>query len=143
LRAVAQLAKRNPRLDGVDEATLLAAFEARETCGTTGFGRGIALPHCRVPGLAGCVAGVLSVPSGVEFKTLDARRARLFIFLVTPAEDEDTHMLLLGGAAHILGTAEAVDTLLAETTNEGLFAAFTACAETLLDASGRPRLGED
>ena len=48
LHAVARAAKLNHDLDQVSEGKIYRVLKAREAIGTTGFGRGIAIPHGRM-----------------------------------------------------------------------------------------------
>ena len=48
LAAIARLAKRHEGLAEIDESAILKKLEEREELGSTGFGKGIAIPHCRM-----------------------------------------------------------------------------------------------
>ena len=50
---IQELARRAGLTLGLDPGVVAAALEAREALGSTGLGRGFALPHARLPGLAG------------------------------------------------------------------------------------------
>ncbi|MCK5529283.1 MAG: PTS sugar transporter subunit IIA, partial [Kiritimatiellae bacterium] len=67
LEKIAHIAKKSSLLDGVTEADILAGFKNREELGSTGYGHGIAIPHCRLPGVEDFVVGVITVPAGVDF----------------------------------------------------------------------------
>lgn len=133
LAEIARLAKRHPALRDFDEAAIHAALTAREALGSTGFTRGIALPHCRLPGFDTFVAGLLTVPDGVAFKSLDGRKTRLFVFVIAPEEERfEEHNRVLGDIVEIVQDPEAVAELLRETTDAGLYACFRRKAMALL-----------
>ena len=46
--------------NGLDEAAVLAGIEEREKLGSTGFGRGVAIPHARIAGVNRPVAAFLA-----------------------------------------------------------------------------------
>ena len=46
-----QLAQRFASVYSLDPVTVLERIEERERLGSTGFGRGVAIPHARLPGL--------------------------------------------------------------------------------------------
>ena len=84
LREIAQTAKKNDILKGLDEQEILAGLKARESLGSTGFGKGIAIPHCRLKSVVDFVLGIITVPSGVDFEALDAEKVNLIIFIIAP-----------------------------------------------------------
>ncbi len=132
LAEIARLAKRHPALRDFDEAAIDAALTDREALGSTGFTRGIALPHCRLPGFDAFAAGLLTAPDGVPFKSLDGRKTRLFVFVISPEEERfEEHNRLMGDIAEIVQNPEAVAELLRETTDAGLYACFRKQAAAL------------
>lgn len=62
----------------------------REQLGSTGIGRGIAIPHAThadIPRLV-CVAG--SAPGGIDYDSLDGELVRrIFLFLASPAQNAE------------------------------------------------------
>ena len=50
---IGELARRGAAATGIDAAAVAGALQARERLGSTGLGKGFALPHARVPGLTG------------------------------------------------------------------------------------------
>lgn len=124
LREIAHLAKKSPLLKTISEDAVLRALEARETLGSTGFSEGMALPHARIPGLGHFILGIMTVPKGVPFKSLDGRKTRFFVFMIAPEEQTDAHLALLSQAADVLLLDGAMDTLAAETSDEALYLRF-------------------
>lgn len=74
----------------------------RERLGATVVGGQTAIPHCKVPGLAGVVAAFARAPEPVAFD-LDAGLARLFFFIFSPAEQPSAHLQVLSSIARLLG----------------------------------------
>ena len=85
LETIAALARQSPALAHMDEAALLKGLSEREELSTTGFGNGIAIPHCRLEGVENFVVGILSVPGGAEFAAMDGEPVKLFLFIIAPA----------------------------------------------------------
>ncbi|MCD6417545.1 PTS sugar transporter subunit IIA [bacterium] len=102
LRQIARIAKRCAVLSEVDEEQLFSAFLEREELGTTGFGRGIAIPHCRIEGIDQFVVGIITVPDGVDFDSIDGERVNIIVFIVAPAAESSEHIKLLSRISHIL-----------------------------------------
>jgi nitrogen PTS system EIIA component len=77
------------------KAEVLAALEAREERGSTGLGRGIAIPHAKIPGLrkhAGLIGR--SVP-GLEFRAIDGEPVHVMVMLISPEARAEEHLELL------------------------------------------------
>jgi len=124
LEAVAKIAAQSPALAGTDVATIADAFIKREEVGTTGFGKGIAIPHCRIEGVREFVVGLASVPGGVDFNSIDGKPVRLIVFIVGPADGSTTHIQLLSAISRVLSTEGAVEEMVAASSVEALGESF-------------------
>jgi PTS system nitrogen regulatory IIA component len=124
LRKIAQLAKQSPQLRDIDEADILSGLQRREEMGSTGFGKGIAIPHCRLSGVKEFVVGIISVPEGVEFDTLDNEKAHLIVFIVAPESEANEHVSILSAISRTLRLAEACSEMQNATTSELLLESF-------------------
>ena len=91
------------RLLGLDEksdAMLYKMLKRRENLGSTGIGRGIAIPHCR-----SLVVNTLRVAfgrrlDGVEYKAIDEQPAKYFFLIVAPPlEVSNQYLPVLGKIA--------------------------------------------
>ena len=85
LAAIAALAKKSAILDNMQESEIFKGLTDREDLSTTGFGNGIAIPHCRLDGVEDFVVGVLSVPAGAAFNAMDDEPVKLFVFIIAPS----------------------------------------------------------
>ena len=108
LETIAQLAKKSPVLANMDEATILKGLTDREDLSTTGFGNGIAIPHCRLDGVEDFVVGILSVPNGAEFNAMDEAPVKLFIFIIAPSSSSNIHIKILSAISQVLNVPEHV-----------------------------------
>ena len=137
LQAVAQLAKQSPLLANVTEANLLKALEEREALGSTGFGKGIAIPHCRVEGAEDFVVGIISTPDGVEFDALDQQPARIIVFIIAPEGKAKQHLRLLSAISHALMPEGALEEILHEKTAIAVRESFLRFSRSDLDTKDR------
>ena len=81
---------------------VLAALKKREAIGSTGIGKGIAIPHTRslVLDKVNLVVGISR--EGIDFDALDNKPVHLFFLLVAPPQDPGTlYLLTLGKIAHV------------------------------------------
>ena len=71
LEQIANLVARElPDLDGQD---IFESLIAREKLGSTGFGNGIAIPHCRLAGCSAPISALLRLDAAVDFDAIDGR----------------------------------------------------------------------
>jgi mannitol/fructose-specific phosphotransferase system IIA component (Ntr-type) len=113
------------RLLGMDaraSETLLRVLQRRETLGSTGFGRGIAIPHCR-----SLVANRLRVAygrshNGVEFGASDGRPVHhIFLIVAPPLEISNQYLPVLGRVAQLAKEPDVPERLSALTRTEEFF----------------------
>jgi len=80
-------------------ADLFTRLWEREQLGSTGIGAGIAIPHCKLPGLArGIVAVGLIGPAGeggVDFGAADGKPVRVLFLVVSPSGSPAEHLQVL------------------------------------------------
>jgi PTS system nitrogen regulatory IIA component len=124
IHKIAELCAGSPALAGISAAEIEKGLLEREELGTTGFGHGIAIPHCRLDDAREFVLGVVSVPDGVEFHSMDGGVVRLLVFIVGPAENSSDHIKVLSTISRILSDAEAVEEMIAAKTDEALYESF-------------------
>ena len=71
---------------------LLKALMDRETQGSTGFGKGVAVPHCQHSAVKQMVMAVGRSTKGVEFNALDKAPVYSILLLLSPPDDQDRHL---------------------------------------------------
>ncbi len=64
----------------------------RENEGSTGFGKGVAVPHVKYDGAAQMVATIGRSSAGVDFAALDRAPVYTVVLLVSPRDDPDAHL---------------------------------------------------
>ena len=74
---------------------ILAALEKREELGSTGIGRGVAVPHAKYPGVARLIGAVADFPAGVDFKSLDGKPVHVVCLFVPPTDRPSDHLRVL------------------------------------------------
>jgi mannitol/fructose-specific phosphotransferase system IIA component (Ntr-type) len=76
---------------------ILKTIQAREELGSTGIGRGIAIPHCRSLVVSEVLVAVGRSKKGIPFRSMDRKRAFLFFLIVAPpAGDPGDYLVALG-----------------------------------------------
>ena len=84
---------------------------AREKLGSTGFGNGIAIPHCRLEQCSEVVGALLQLESRIEFDSLDGEPVDLIFVLLVPQEANEQHLDILKALAEKLDREELRDAL--------------------------------
>jgi len=121
---VSRLAKNSPALAEVDQKEILDALKAREALGSTGIGKGVAIPHCRLSRVKEFVVGIITVPEGVDFDALDGEKVRLIVFIIAPEARSNAHIRLLSAISQALLAPDAVDKILAQHSPEAVYQSF-------------------
>lgn len=125
---IAALAKESDLLKNVTEEQILEGLQERETLGTTAFGEGIAIPHCRLRDVKDFVVGILSVPKGVEFESQDGKKVQLIVFIIAPRNESNTHIRLLSAISRALQNTAAVGKMIKTQKDSSLHDAFLEAA---------------
>lgn len=76
--------------DAVDE--VIKALIAREKTGTTGFGRGVAAPHCKHPRIKKLLGTIGLSEKGIEFNALDHKPVYAVFMLLSPQGQDQLHL---------------------------------------------------
>ena len=88
---------------GVDEKSqgiLFKMLKRRENLGSTGIGKGMAIPHCRSLVVNRLRVAFGRKTSGVDFKAIDDQPARYFFLIVAPPlEVSNQYLPVLGKIA--------------------------------------------
>lgn len=87
---------------GLDVGQVLDALEERERLGSTGFGRGVAIPHARISGLQRPVAVLLKLPQPVDFASADGLPVDLVFGLLSPDNSGATHLHALAAISRLM-----------------------------------------
>ena len=75
-----------------DVPGVVKALLARERLGSTGIGKGVAVPHARCKGVKSVVGLLARSTKGVEFAALDGEPVYVFFLLISPPDASDQHL---------------------------------------------------
>jgi nitrogen PTS system EIIA component len=100
------------RLDERASDTLLRMLQRRETLGSTGVGRGIAIPHCRSLVVSRVRLAYGHHQQGVEYQAIDNRPVFDFFRIVAPPlEVSNQYLPILGKIAQFAKDADIPERL--------------------------------
>ena len=99
---LARLAALFGEVYALDAGTVLEGLEEREALGSTGFGRGVAIPHCRSSAVNRPTMAVLKLAHPVDFRAADAIPVSLVFGLVSPENAGATHLHALAAISRLV-----------------------------------------
>lgn len=102
------------RLDERRTGILYNTLQRREKLGSTGMGRGIAIPHCRSLVVSRLRLAYGRSPRGVDFEAIDDAPVHNFFLIVAPPLEVSNQYLSVLGKIAQFAKGEGVPELLAE-----------------------------
>jgi PTS system nitrogen regulatory IIA component len=101
------------RLSEKDEAMLFKMLKRRENLGSTGIGRGIAIPHCRSLVVSKLRVAFGRKSAGVDFKAIDDKPVHFFFLIVAPPlEVSNQYLPVLGKIAQFSKESDVPERML-------------------------------
>lgn len=105
-------------IDPDHEQQIVAAIMKREELGSTGIGRGVAVPHTKHPSAESLIATVALSEEGIEFASLDGEDVYILFLLVSPPDRPGDHLRGLETITRHLKSDEFCRFLRQSTTKE-------------------------
>jgi mannitol/fructose-specific phosphotransferase system IIA component (Ntr-type) len=100
-------------LDEKSDQMLFKMLKRRENLGSTGIGRGIAIPHCRSLVVSKLRVAFGRKSDGLDFKAIDDKPVQFFFLIVAPPlEVSNQYLPVLGKIAQFAKEADVPDRLL-------------------------------
>lgn len=122
----AELASRCYQLDAQE---VLERLEQREKLGSTGFGRGIAIPHAKLPAIQQCVGFFFRLENAIDFAAHDGNPVDLVFMMLSPDSSGAEHLQNLAGISRFLREDNIVAKLRGATGRDALYALLTGYRE--------------
>lgn len=134
LARIAELAASTPILKDISDETILQALKSREELGSTGFGKGIAIPHCKIPGISDFVLGIMVLPNLVDFDAIDNEKIKLAVFLIAPEDEPNNHIRMLSAISQVLRIPGATAEISAQKTPAMVMESYLKYADDDVDS---------
>lgn len=83
------------KIASTDLDDIVDAIMKREELGSTGIGRGVAVPHTKHASVDRLVGTVAVSEEGVDFDSLDGEKVQLFFVLISPPDRPGDHLRAL------------------------------------------------
>ena len=95
IREMVQALCNAGQVEADESESIVKAILKREELGSTGIGRGVAVPHTKHPSVDRLVGTVAVSGTGVDFASLDGEVVQLFFLLVSPPDRPGDHLRAL------------------------------------------------
>jgi len=95
IREIVQALLDAGRVESDEFEGVIKAILKREELGSTGIGRGVAVPHTKHPSVSKLVGTVAVSQEGIDFQSLDGEPVQLFFLLVSPPDRPGDHLRAL------------------------------------------------
>ncbi len=92
IRSMVGSLKESGKIQADQEEAIIAAILKREELGSTGIGKGVAVPHTKHASVTELIATVALSNEGVDFASLDGEPVYIFFLLVSPPDQPGDHL---------------------------------------------------
>ncbi len=124
-QALQELAKRAAQLTGKPERAIFEVLLERERLGTTGIGRGTAIPHGRMADLQQLYGMFARLEKPIDFEAIDNQPVDIIFLLLTPATAGADHLKALARISRLLRDKTICDKLRGTDRADALYALLT------------------
>ena len=101
-QALQELAARASAVTGISTHEIYEAMLQRERLGSTGFGRGIAIPHAKFKSLKAMVCLFARLEKPIDFESHDGEPVDLIFLLLAPEHAAGDHLKALHRISRIV-----------------------------------------
>lgn len=124
-QALSELAAKAAIVTGLPERSIFDTLLQRERLGTTGVGRGIAIPHARMAGLNRIATVFAQLDEPIDFDSPDGEPVDLIFVLLAPEQDGADHLKALARISRVLRDPATQEKLRSARDRAALFAVLT------------------
>jgi PTS system nitrogen regulatory IIA component len=108
------------QFNSLEPEPIYDSLMAREQLGSTGLGKGIAIPHCRVASCTGIIGSLITLAAPVDYDAIDGRPVDILFVLIVPEQKSDDHIKTLAKLAELFSDEDLCFTLRQTQSNEDL-----------------------
>jgi PTS system nitrogen regulatory IIA component len=122
IRAMVEGLRAAGQFRGADVEDIIRAILKREFLGSTGIGRGVAIPHTKHNSVERLVGTVAISHKGIAFDSLDGEPVYVFVLLISPQDRPGDHLRALENVSRSLRDDNFVRALRSANTQEEIIA---------------------
>ena len=125
-----EVARRAGLATGIPERRIYDVLSERERLGTTGIGRGVAVPHGKLDELTGLHGLFARLDRPIPFDSIDNEPVDLLFVLLTPENAGAEHLRALARISRLLRDVAICEKLRGTDNADALYALLTANPES-------------
>lgn len=91
---------------------VLEALEKREEIGSTGIGKGVAIPHAKIEDAKKLTVAFGISKENIDFKSLDGEKVKLFFIFASPQNESQIYLKVLARISRLIRAEEFRNKLL-------------------------------
>lgn len=110
-QALLDLSARASEATQIDQRVIYDTLLQRERLGSTGLGRGIAVPHVKLHGLSGIVCLFARLSKPIDFESQDGEPVDLIFLLLAPDHAGGDHLKALAKISRLVREPAALERL--------------------------------
>jgi nitrogen PTS system EIIA component len=129
-QALQEIARRAAPMTGVAERRIYDVLAERERLGSTGIGRGIAIPHGKLGELSRLYGLFARLERPIAFEAIDDQPIDLVFVLLAPAASGAEHLRALARVSRLLRDAAICQKLRGTDNADALYALLTDRTES-------------
>jgi fructose-specific phosphotransferase system IIA component len=105
--------------DSIDDPKVIeSALLERETLGSTGIGKGVAIPHAKTNFAKKLTIAFGRCSKGINFESLDSQDVKLFFVFASPLSDSSIYLKILARISRLIRNEDFRDKLLNATNSQ-------------------------
>jgi len=128
--ALQEIARRAAAMTGIAERQIYDLLAERERLGSTGIGRGVAVPHGKLTGLPRLYGLFARLERPIPFEAIDDQPVDLVFALLAPAEAGAEHLRALARVSRLLRDDAICHKLRGTDNADALYALLTDRSES-------------
>lgn len=105
----------------LNEEQALKDLYAREEMGTTGIGRGVALPHAKTDSVSELVLTIGICKDGIEYSSIDESKVNILFMFLCPQENTQEYLKVLARISRLIRNDDFRNNLLKAKSSEEIF----------------------
>jgi PTS system nitrogen regulatory IIA component len=129
-QALQEVARRAAAIAGAAERQIYDVLAERERLGSTGIGRGVAVPHGKLPGLSRLYGVFARLDRPIPFEAVDDQPVDLVFVLLAPLEARTEHLTALALVSRLLRDRTICEKLRGTDSADALYALLTDRTES-------------
>lgn len=111
-----KLLEKSGKIENFDKT--LEALKEREKLGSTGIGKGVAIPHAKTEFSKELVIAFGISKQGVNFNSVDDEKVNLFFAFASPLKNSQTYLKILARISRLIRNDEFREKLLGAKTSQ-------------------------